>query len=57
VDSPKGTIKALVPPVTMQGVEPRMDPIPAVGQHTRAVLRELGFGDSFIARLQQDQAI
>jgi itaconate CoA-transferase len=57
VDSPKGTIKALVPPVTMQGVEPRMDPIPAVGQHTRAILRELGFGDGFIARLQEDQAI
>jgi itaconate CoA-transferase len=57
VDSPKGTIKALVPPVTMQGVEPRMDPIPAVGQHTRAVLRELGFDGGFIARLQQDQAI
>jgi itaconate CoA-transferase len=57
VDSPRGTIKALVPPVTMQGVEPRMDPIPAVGQHTRAILQELGFDDGFIARLQQDQAI
>jgi len=57
VDSPRGTIKALVPPVTMQGVEPRMDPIPAVGQHTLAILRELGFDDGFIARLQQDQAI
>jgi len=57
VDSPRGTIKALVPPVTMQGVEPRMDPIPAVGQHTLAILRELGFDHGFIARLQQDQAI
>ena len=57
VDSPQGTIKALVPPVTMQGVETRMDPIPAVGQHTRAILQELGFNDGFIARLQQDRAI
>jgi itaconate CoA-transferase len=57
VDSPKGTIKALVPPVTMRGVEPRMDPIPAVGQHTRAILRELGFDDGFIAKLEGEKAI
>ena len=57
VDSPRGTIKALVPPVTMQGVEPRMDPIPAVGQHTRLILRELGFDDGFIAELEGEKAI
>ena len=52
-----GTIKALVPPVTMQGVEPRMDPIPAVGQHTHAILRELDFDDAFITKLENEKAI
>jgi len=57
VDTPKGQIKALVPPVTMRGVEPRMDEIPAVGQQTKAILRELGFDDSFILKLEKDEAI
>ena len=57
VDTPKGRIKALVPAVTMQDVEPRMDAIPAVGQHTRAILGELGFDEAFIARLARDKAI
>jgi itaconate CoA-transferase len=57
VDTPKGRIKALVPAVTMQDVEPRMDPIPSVGQHTRAILGELGFDEAFIARLARDKAI
>ena len=57
VDTPKGPIKALVPPVTMRGVEPRMDEIPAVGQQTRAILLELGFDDGFIRKLEKDQAI
>ncbi|HKQ23553.1 MAG TPA: CaiB/BaiF CoA-transferase family protein [Burkholderiales bacterium] len=57
VGSPQGKIRALVPPVTMQGVEPRMDPIPTVGQHTRAILRELDFDDGFIAKLEKEKAI
>ncbi len=31
VESPVGQVRALLPPVTMQNVKPRMDPIPAVG--------------------------
>lgn len=57
VDSPKGRIKALLPPVNLDGEELRMDPIPSVGQHTRAILVELGLDDASIARLAQDQAI
>lgn len=41
VDSEVGTIKALLPPVTMRHVEPRMDPIPRLGAHTEAILRSL----------------
>jgi len=56
VDTPAGPVPALVPP----GLEPqqaRMDPVPAVGQHTRAILAELGLGEADIAALAQDGAI
>jgi crotonobetainyl-CoA:carnitine CoA-transferase CaiB-like acyl-CoA transferase len=57
VGTPNGPVKALLPPVTMRGVEPRMDEIPAVGQHTRAILGELGFDAAFVERLAGDGAI
>src|SRR5690606_18952244 len=57
VETPRGPIKALVPPGTMRDVEPRMDPIPDVGAHTRQILQELGFDESFVSRLQADNAI
>jgi crotonobetainyl-CoA:carnitine CoA-transferase CaiB-like acyl-CoA transferase len=43
IDSPAGSIPALVPPVRMEGVDPVMGAIPAVGEHTDAILAELGF--------------
>jgi len=49
VDSPVGPLRALVPPFTLDGQEPRMDAIPAVGQHTDAILGELGFDAATIA--------
>ncbi|HEU5440866.1 MAG TPA: CaiB/BaiF CoA-transferase family protein [Ktedonobacterales bacterium] len=57
VDSPAGPIRALRPPVTLRGVEPRMDPIPAVGQQTDAILHEIGYGDDEIARLRAEGAL
>ena len=41
VDSPVGRLPALLPPGSWQQ-EPRMDPVPALGQHTEAILAELG---------------
>ncbi|HXD72774.1 MAG TPA: CaiB/BaiF CoA-transferase family protein [Vicinamibacterales bacterium] len=43
VPSSAGTIPALVPPVRMEGVEPVMGAIPALGEHTSAILAELGY--------------
>ena len=57
IETPSGSIKALLPPVTMEGVEPRMDAVPSVGQHTRAILCELGFDENFVARLARKNAI
>jgi crotonobetainyl-CoA:carnitine CoA-transferase CaiB-like acyl-CoA transferase len=46
VDSPVGPLRALLPPVTVTGREPAMGPIPAVGEHTRAILAELGMSEA-----------
>ncbi|NDU76034.1 CoA transferase [Actinomadura sp. DSM 109109] len=52
VGSPVGAIRALLPPITFAGAEPRMDPVPALGEHTDAVLRELGRDGAAIAALR-----
>jgi len=49
VESPVGTLPALLPPVTMQRVEPVMGPIPGLGEHTDAILGELGICPEQIA--------
>jgi itaconate CoA-transferase len=56
VGSPAGPIRALLPPVTVAGREPRMDPVPAVGEHTGAILRWLGYDDDQVASLQAESA-
>jgi len=38
VGSPAGPIRTLLPPITLPGRPPRLDPIPAVGEHTAAIL-------------------
>ena len=43
IDSPVGELRVLIPPVTMENVEPMMGAVPELGQHTEAILRELGF--------------
>jgi len=49
IESPVGPLRALIPPVTMEGVEHRMGPVPALGQHTQAILQELGFDAETVA--------
>jgi itaconate CoA-transferase len=43
VGSPGGALDMLKPPFNLSGFEPRMEPIPALGEHTRAILGELGY--------------
>jgi crotonobetainyl-CoA:carnitine CoA-transferase CaiB-like acyl-CoA transferase len=44
VGSPGGELDMLKPPLNLSGLEPRLDPIPALGEHTRSILAELGYG-------------
>jgi itaconate CoA-transferase len=57
VGTPNGEIPALKPPAGLDGVEPRMDPVPALGEHTKAVLGELGYTAASIAELREARAI
>lgn len=46
VGSPAGPIRALKPPVIWAGQEPVMAGVPAVGEHTAAILAELGLPET-----------
>ncbi|HEU4687932.1 MAG TPA: CaiB/BaiF CoA-transferase family protein [Vicinamibacterales bacterium] len=53
VASPAGPLRALVPPFGFDDMEPRMGPIPGLGEHTDAILGELGYDRDTIAAWRQ----
>lgn len=57
VGSPVGMLPALIPPATSNAFDARMDPIPAIGEHTKAILKSLGVSDATVAKLEADKAI
>lgn len=57
VQTPQGPVPALRPPGRNSAYEYRMDPVPAVGEHSVAILREVGWSDDRIQRMKLDQAI
>ncbi|WP_331692840.1 CaiB/BaiF CoA-transferase family protein [Pandoraea sputorum] len=60
VATPNGTIKAPIPPgmpSASAAFAPRMDPIPALGQHTDAILTELGRTSAQIEALHAAQVV
>jgi len=57
VASPVGSLRALRPPVRMSGVDPVMAAVPALGEHSEAILGELGFDAATIAGWRKEQMI
>ena len=57
VGSPAGPLPTLLPPVTMPGFEARLDPVPAIGEHTDRVLAGLGYSAAEIATLRAANAV
>ncbi|MFH8570509.1 CaiB/BaiF CoA transferase family protein [Streptomyces sp. NPDC017993] len=54
---PGATVQALLPPADLAGLTARMDPVPAVGEHTEAVLTALGHSPEYLAALRADGTI
>ncbi|MFZ5962935.1 CaiB/BaiF CoA transferase family protein [Thalassococcus sp. BH17M4-6] len=57
VPSPSGPLPALLPPGGLSGMPARMDAVPALGEHTGALLTELGFSEVEIGKLAEDKVI
>jgi crotonobetainyl-CoA:carnitine CoA-transferase CaiB-like acyl-CoA transferase len=56
IGSPAGPLPAMLPPGTWDE-GPRMDPVPALGEHTDALLAELGIDGDGIRALRAAEAI
>jgi len=57
VATPAGPVPALLPPGNSDAFEPRMDAVPALGQHTDAILAALGWSANDIATLHHAGAV
>jgi itaconate CoA-transferase len=57
VGTPAGPIDAMKPPFNLDGFEPRMDAVPALGAHSRAILAELGFTSFEIEKMKNENII
>ena len=57
VDTPAGRVPALLPPGSWEEGDPRMDGVPALGEHTASILAELGLTTEQAANLRAAGAI
>jgi len=57
IGSPGGPVLGLLPPPVVPGWDWRLDPIPALGEHTLPVLRELGFGADEVEAMRAAGAV
>lgn len=57
VGVPGASVQALLPPVDIAGTSARMDPVPGVGEHTDAILGELGHSTADVEALRADRVV
>jgi itaconate CoA-transferase len=57
IDSPVGRLRALLPPGMSAADDPRMGAVPSLGEHTQAILTELGWSQAQISALQEANAV
>lgn len=57
IDSSAGPLPALLPPVTMENVDIVMREVPELGQHTDAILKEIGFDPRTVASWHQEKIV
>ena len=57
VDSPVGPLRALAHPLNLSDMPQMAGAIPALGQHSEEIAREIGYGDREIAELRAARAI
>jgi len=55
--SPVGPLTGLLPPPEADGWQWRLDPVPALGEHTEPILREIGFTGRDIHSMRTDGVI
>lgn len=55
--SPVGLLPTLLPPGRTDAYAPRLDPVPDLGQHTDAILAELGYGPGEIETLRVEKVV
>ena len=57
ISTPAGTVPALLPPGRSNAFEPRMEGVPALGEHTEAILAELGWSADAVEDLRAEAAV
>lgn len=57
IDSPVGRIPVMASPLHLSGSPPRLDPMPALGGDTDAVLASIGYSKDEIADLRREKVI
>ncbi|HEX6796066.1 MAG TPA: CaiB/BaiF CoA-transferase family protein [Casimicrobiaceae bacterium] len=57
VHTPAGHVPALLPPGSWEEGDPRIDAVPALGEHTDSILGQLGYSSEQIAHLRAAGAI
>ena len=57
IDTAAGPVPALLPPGLPAIFRPRMEAVPALGQHATDILRELGYSETQVDRFRAEKAI